>query len=107
MILVIKRENCKGGIQQLRGQNYATTTLSLRGQLLYPEHGQTQTFLTPSHSGIFMTMAIACLRKNIVEANQISNFMSISDLPLCSTHPTPPVILSTLLLNGPKVEVML
>ena len=64
-------------------------------------------FLSPSHSGIFMTMAIAFLRKNIVEANQISNFMSISDLPLCSTNPTPPVILSTLLLNGPKVEVML
>ena len=35
--------NFQGGIQQLRGQNFAT----LRGQFLYHERGQKQTFFDP------------------------------------------------------------
>ena len=40
-----------GGIQQLRGQNFAifwSPTTLLRGQFLYPERGQKQTFFDPS-----------------------------------------------------------
>ena len=37
-----------GGIQQLRGQNFAIFwPPPLRGQFLYPEHGQKQTFFDP------------------------------------------------------------
>ena len=42
-------EDTLGGIQQLRGQNFALfNPPPPRGQFLYPERGQKQTFLTPS-----------------------------------------------------------
>ena len=37
----------QGGIQQLRGQNFAIFGPPLRGQFLYPQRGQKQTFLDP------------------------------------------------------------
>ena len=41
----------QGAIQQLGGHNFATFGPSpLRGQFLYPERGQKQTFLTPPSS---------------------------------------------------------
>ena len=36
-----------GGIHQLRGQNFAIFDHPLRGQFLYPDHGQKQTFFDP------------------------------------------------------------
>ena len=36
-----------GLIQQLRGQNFAIFDPLLRGQVLYPERGQKQTFFDP------------------------------------------------------------
>ena len=39
-----------GGIRQLRGQNFAIfDTHTLRGQFLYPDRGQKQTFFDPLH----------------------------------------------------------
>ena len=39
-----------GGIQQLHGQNFAIFWPPLRGQFLYPECGQKQTFFDPPSS---------------------------------------------------------
>ena len=42
-------DSCLEGIQQLRGPNFAIfwPPLPLRGQFLYPERGQKQTFFDP------------------------------------------------------------
>ena len=68
-----------GGIQQLRGQNFAiflTPPPSLRGQFLYPERGQKTTFfdpLPPPHL-VHVVIEWPLLNKFILIVSDICNY---------------------------------